>query len=136
MKSHALRVAAVLAVFTAFQNSALADDGDVHVSRVDFNKDGVVALDDIDFVMEQVEVDALIDLDGDGDFDIDDKNIFLGMLGCEWLPGDYNMDGDVTAADLTTFLGAYGTFNPVIDLTGDGYVYPADLVLFLYYFSL
>ena len=136
MRPHKVLLAAVFGVILGSQSPAFAGDGtEIHIAQADFNKDGVVDLDDITFVVDQPNSDELMDLNGDGVVDSCDKELFYGMLGETWCLGDYNLDGMVNTADLLIFLGSWLTFDPIVDLTGDGFVSSFDYVTFFTYYG-
>ncbi len=136
MQPHKLLLAVGLVVILGAPSPAFAGDGtQIHIAQADFNKDGVVDLDDISFVVDQPNADQLMDLNGDGSVDLCDKDLFYGILGETWCPGDYNLDGMVDTADLLIFLASWATFDTIVDLTGDGFVSTMDYITFFTYYG-
>ncbi len=120
------------ALCLAFTSVSLGQN--VTACRVDFDKDGTVTTNDFLSLAEcglHVELNSLLDLDGNGEVNGDDGAIFGSLLGETHTLGDFNGTGTVTGNDFTFLLGNYEKFNPCFDLNGDGFVYKGDIDIFI-----
>lgn len=120
--------------FFAFQVDSFAQE--VPACRADFNKDGIVTIDDIYYLMFDYDGDdlwALLNVNEDNATDGDDGIAILNLIEQKATHqlGDFNGDGMVATADLLILLASYNGFNPCVDLTGDGWVQLGDLVALL-----
>ena len=75
----------------------------------DFTQDGNYTCDDIDALISEIAAgtnDETFDLNGDGEVDLDDRDLWLAIAGAKTLPsgnaiplGDANLDGNVDVSD-------------------------------------
>jgi YVTN family beta-propeller protein len=98
----------------------------------DIDADGDVDIDDLLLLLGVWGTgDPDADLDGDGEVGVTDLLVLLGAWTPEGLLGDIDGDGDLDIDDLLLLLGAWGSTDPDADLDDDGDVDVDDLLALL-----
>ncbi len=95
----------------------------------DCNCDGLVDIDDLDFLRDALGEDLpAVSMDGDGDLDVDDIETWLTLNGKQW--GDLDLNGTTSFVEAATVVANIGMTNAGSwadgDLDGDGLVTVAD----------